>query len=296
MRMMLVLDWKPAVAWDLEAGFARSYAIDRAALAAAGTLQLPPEFPVSLIHTLENRVMSTTNNVAAAVAAGLAKAKNNGVIAGQVLTAQSYCQYCRKPLTDAELAAHLEAGVTDELMCDACAESTDPTPTPVMTPQMQAMAAEIAKLKAENSKLANPKPASATPATKTPTPKTPELNLAKFMETLGNLSADAKRDAVLLKCIEHFRSTRPEDVAKYGNKIGTFAVKVHGFLHQWGITEEQVRAMVNSAKERKVVSTMSIPAKGARMMLYFDAKLRPSNDYQPIDASLKQGVVAGLGF
>lgn len=219
------------------------------------------------------------------IAAAVQNANNPPTYAAEKLPG---CLECGKSLTAEEFIAHVETGETAEFMCDACADlATAPAPDPAAV----ALAAEIARLKAENAKLV---------AKKTGKPATPQTAQTAANTAVtpppANTAGFSPADAKILEVIAKFKSPARSD----GKVPGTFAVKVHGYLHACGVPEERVRVLIEDATKRNVISRMSIPVKGGakRMMLYFDARERTSYDRQTlaVPASEKASVAAAFGL
>ena len=83
-------------------------------------------------------------------------------------------------------------------------------------------------------------------------------------------------DLKLLAIIESFKGKPRAD----GKPSGSLAVKVHGYLHSCGVPEPAVRALIDDAAKRLVISKMAVPIgkgprAGGKFMLYFDYKARP---------------------
>jgi hypothetical protein len=165
------------------------------------------------------------------------------------------CKYCDTVLTAEELKNHLEVGVPiEEYMCDKCAESTAPETAAPVVDKTRDLEAELAKLKAENValKATAPKPAPAKPEKPAAQPAAQTAKPAPHNSTA--------LDKLLLSLIAKFKTTKPEFV-KPGRPVGTFAVKVHGYLHACKVPETAIRTAIADAVKRNVISQMSIPTK-----------------------------------
>ncbi len=262
--------------------------------------------------------MSTTNVTTMLNPEALSSLMAQGLAENQAKAVEIVaCTYCGKPMTFTEISmlqeALGEADLTKEdTMCDACANATDPEAAAPDAAAKAAEAAEIAKLKeeneilklrAENAKLKAaaaknaPKPiktidvttAPATTsapntATQTPPPVVESARAAEVRLVRAKLKAallaaapykpTAAGDAKLLEILRLYPGKPRTD----GKAVGTLAVKVHAHLHALGISQVLSCQITESAIQRNVISQMSIPTANGRMMLYFDAKIRPNTD------------------
>lgn len=200
------------------------------------------------------------------------------------------CGYCDKPLGAEDLAHLAEMG--GDVMCSSCAEMAqdtvvDKAEVVEATPDLAAMQAELEKLRAEHAAL------TANRATNPGISGTSSQNRSTILENkalssnasqsalrtsaaaLPDPSTFTKADIMLLKLIDKFK-TSPDKI-KAGVVPGTYAVKVHSYLHAAGIPEATIREAIDSAFKRNVISKLAIPTRtGKNMMLYFDARLRPN--------------------
>ena len=151
--------------------------------------------------------------------------------------------------------------------------------------------AEIARLKAEQESLTKPAAAAPKPAAKKP---------VTACNGLGYPAGATAADKAILDLIHQFKATDPKYL-KPGRPTGTFAVKVHGFLHAAGIPEDTIRAAVAAAEDRKMISKLAIPVKNGskNMMLLFDARERPAvkfADREQVSAEVKARFAAAFGM
>ncbi len=181
-------------------------------------------------------------------------------------TAKDYVESCKTEDGGQTLALCAEECVIPDEHGAVCEHGNGSAKLLIQKAMMQdALAAEIARLRAENAAIAAGKTA---PKTADPA-KTPAPSLAPPADYS---TADRK----LLEVIAKFRSPARAD----GKVAGTFAVKVHSYFHACGIDELKTREIVQAAEKRGVISKMSIPTKtGNRMMLYFDARERKAAEF-----------------
>lgn len=163
--------------------------------------------------------------------------------------------------------------------------------------------AELARLRTENAALKG-KPKAGVQPGKSETPKPapvqtnglPAADVNKPCGGLGYPEAANTQDRIILDLIHQFKSKDRED----GKTPGTFAVKIHGYLHLAGVPEVTVRSAVESASKRGLITRMSIPTKhGNRMMLLFDAREKKPyeiNDKNLPSAEVKTAIAAAFGL
>src|ERR1022692_3032221 len=133
--------------------------------------------------------------------------------------------------------------------------------------KLRALAAELARLRAENEKLRATQGRSATAAAPRPTP------IAAASALVGSYPTGANpKDRVLLDCIHKLKVTDPK-CASTNLCLGTLAVDVHKYIHAAGIPEQAVVDAVESAAKRCIIIRRSVQVTGGTsMMLYFDSR------------------------
>lgn len=179
------------------------------------------------------------------------------------------CQYCHAHLTTAEWKALCESGDISEVMCDYCANATEPETAAPVNP----LEAELARLRAERDALL----ATRTTAPVAPAPAAPGSKLAGTYP-----STATAQDRVLLDAIH---ATKAKADAKY-DVPASFGPALYSYMYQLLSAKyperPRAQAVINQAIESAVQRLVITRAFGGKHMLFFDAREKaPKPAFQP---------------
>jgi hypothetical protein len=152
------------------------------------------------------------------------------------------CQYCNTALTINEVQMHMECSTpADEIMCDACAEGTNPTP-PAQPVDTSAAEALLAQLKAENAALL---------AARKPAPETPKTSPAN--DLAAQLAALQAENAAI-------QARQAEKAKIQASKVDAPKSKVAGTYPEGATIQDRVLLdAIHACKDAKVLKGHTVP-------------------------------------